>query len=33
LRNTPALDGVGQRTRNSRLADDVIELLRAPFAG
>ena len=33
LRNPPALDGVGQRTRHSRLADDVIELLRAPLAG
>ena len=33
LRNAPALDGVGERTRHSRLADDVIELLRAPLAG
>src|SRR5688572_1004905 len=33
LRNAPALDRIGERTRDSRLTDDIIELLRAPLAG
>ena len=33
LRDAAARDGVAQRTRHGRLADDVVELLRAPLAG
>ena len=33
LRDPPARDRVPQRARHRRLADDVVELLRAPLAG